>query len=118
MPRKIKMPTRVVVSCRLCLYLRKTLCVCGVLVWAVAERFCTLPPPLGVEPNFLLFVVVDGWLFRVALFPSQPQLLGVGDLVEISEGPFALKKGEVSKIKDGEKTWRGIFPRVVLSFLL
>ncbi|CAB1096546.1 unnamed protein product [Ectocarpus sp. CCAP 1310/34] len=31
-----------------------------------------------------------------------PQLLGVGDLVEISEGPFALKKGEVSKIKDGE----------------
>ncbi|CAM9831195.1 unnamed protein product [Ectocarpus sp. 12 AP-2014] len=31
-----------------------------------------------------------------------PQLLGVGDLVEISEGPFSLKKGEVSKIKDGE----------------
>lgn len=33
---------------------------------------------------------------------GQPDLLAVGDLVEISEGPFMMKKGEVSKIKDGE----------------
>ncbi|CAM9856462.1 unnamed protein product [Pylaiella littoralis] len=31
-----------------------------------------------------------------------PKLLAVEDLVEISEGPFAMKKGEVSRIKDGE----------------
>lgn len=28
-------------------------------------------------------------------------MLGVGDLVEIVEGPFKAKNGEVSKIKDG-----------------
>ncbi|CAM9604754.1 unnamed protein product [Hapterophycus canaliculatus] len=31
-----------------------------------------------------------------------PDLLGVGDLVEVSEGPFAMKNGEISKVQDGE----------------
>lgn len=33
---------------------------------------------------------------------AQPDLLAVGALVEISEGPFSMKKGEVSKVKDGK----------------
>lgn len=35
------------------------------------------------------------------LFFFKPTLLGVGDLVEVVEGPFKTKNGEISKIKDG-----------------
>lgn len=43
-------------------------------------------------------------LLLVFFFFFQPDLLGVGDLVEISEGPFAMKKGEISKVQDGERS--------------
>lgn len=52
----------------------------------------------------------------------QHKILAPGDLVEILEGPFSQRKGEVSKVRDGELKYRSIeiytFNEVICIFIV